>query len=275
MNEMFKELEQLGINLKEEIHLYNKPENKKNKPVVKPKIVKEVVYQRKMECPVCDSVFMTSSVRASRIRFIDTELDLRPLYEGFDPIPYDVVSCPMCGYAHLNKYFKNITDIKKDKIKDKISINFIGKDYSLEYTYEDAIERYKLALFNCIVGLDSVGIKAYLALKISWLYRGYIEKLEEDSSDNHALKRELKKMEKQFSQNAYDGFAIAYENETFPIAGIERNNIEYLIAELARRNSEFAEAKKWLSRVIVRQNSKRLNNKIFEVKELIMKSVDY
>lgn len=274
MKNMFKELEDLGIKLDSDFSVYNKPKEKSKKAkLYNHNVVIEAVYQRKVVCPVCDTTFLTSSVRAGRVRFVDTELDLRPVYEGFDPVIYDVVACPMCGYAHLNKYFKIISDTKIGKVKNNISYKFQGKEYPMEYTYDDALERYKLALMNCIVCGDTNGVRAYLCLKISWIYRGYRELLKEEGSTDYNKINELVQLERQFAKNAYDGFLIAYENESFPIVGIEQNNIEYLLAELLRRQGEFAEAKKWLSRVIIKKNSKRLSAKIYDVKELINNNI--
>lgn len=272
MEHLFKELEELGIHTDMDIKIYNKVEKKPKKPVINPELVKEIVYQRKVTCPVCDTEFMTTSVRAGRIRFVDTELDLRPIYKSFDPVPYDVVACPMCGYAHLNKYFSKISDIKIGKVKEQIAVQFKGKHYPMVYTYQDGIERYKLALLNCVVGLDNNGMKAYLCLKISWLYRGYRLKLEAEETYEASKIFGLRELEREFSAYAYEGFVRAYEHESFPVMGIEQNSLEYLLAELARRQGDFKNAKKWLSRVIGKQNTKRFNDKIFEVKEKISNS---
>ena len=44
------------------------------------------------------------------------------------------------------------------------------------YSYEKAIERYKLALYNTLVKKGKNSEKAYECLKISWLYRGDVYK---------------------------------------------------------------------------------------------------
>lgn len=275
VDNLFKDLESMGITGGDRIDLFP-DESKKEKPKVLKKVVNtsDIVYERSINCPACGKSFKTTSIRSGRVRFVDTDLDLRPIYSGFDPIPYDVVVCNHCGYAGLNKYFQSLSEFKAKNIKAEISANYKGKVYPEILSYELAIERYKLALFNSAVGHDANGTKAYLCLKISWLYRGWRLELAEEESEDKDLYKNLMIQEILFVKNAYEGFLIAYENEDFPIMSIDQGSMEYLIAELARRLGKFAEARKWLSRVIQRKNTnKRLHEKIFEVKDLINKEI--
>ncbi len=280
MDNLFKDLEGMGITGVENVSIFANESKKEKAKALRNEISSsDVVYERSVNCPVCNHSFKTTSIRAGRIRFIDTELDLRPVYNGFDPIPYDVVVCQHCGYAGLNKYYQRVSEFKAKNIKAKISAHYKGKVYPKILSYEEAIERYKLALFNSVVGNDSNGTKAYLCLKISWLYRGWKLSLSEDDINEDdievkAIMKDLMTQEVTFIKNAYDGFLIAYENETFPIMGINQGSMEYLIAELARRQGKFDEARKWLSRVIQRKSSnKRLHQKIYDVKVLINKEI--
>lgn len=268
MDDLFKELESMGIK-SEKTSIFNKTAAEPAVRKINPNLAKEVVYQRKVGCPVCGTTFMTSSVRAGRIRFMDSEADLRPVYSGFDPVVYDVVVCSSCGYAHLNKYFKTVSDYKINQIKHKISSSYKSKQYDRVYSYKDGIERYKLALFNSIEGGDLDGMRAFLCLKISWLYRGYWEQMKSELSKEFSKIKELKDQEKIFSGYALEGFLIAFNNEPYPIVGLDQNTLEYLIAELYRRQGKLSEARKWLSRVVGKTNSKRLNEKIDVLRELL------
>lgn len=269
---LFKDLECMGITDGESVRLF--VDDTKDKHIKAENIIhtSDILYERKITCPVCNTYFKTTSIRAGRVRFVDTELDLRPVYSGFDPIPYDVVVCSHCGYAGLNKYFQKVSEFKAKSIKVKISPYYKAKVYPMVLSYEEAIERYELALYNSALGKDSNGVKAYLCLKISWLYRGWRNKLIEEESEDSLLIQNLYNKESLFSKNALQGFILAYENEAFPIMSIDQATMEYLIAELARRQGDFREARKWLSRVIQGENvNKRLHQKIFDVKELIHK----
>jgi len=282
MDELFKDLETLGISNFEDVSLFADDILKEEEieKVLKDSISSQIVYQRKIRCALCGKESLTSSVRAGRIRFTDTDLDFRPLYDGFDPILYDVVVCPHCGYAALNKYFSRLSELKAKHVRQKISATYRGKEYPVILDYDMAIERYKLALLNSAIGHDTNGLKAYICLKIAWLYRGLLierknkTRVDRLSSEDQVTWKEFNQglLDKElvFIKNACDGFKIAYETEDFPIMGIDQGSVEYLIAELSRRLGDFYESKKWLSRVIQRQNSnKRLYNKIVEVKKRV------
>ena len=287
MDDLFKELQELGIKDLGDVELFKKKESKAKQPHTKSvdsmnKL--DYVYQKKMKCPVCSKEFMTSLVRTSKLRFKDSEMDLRPVYIGFDPLPYDVLVCTSCGYASSSKTFLSISDAKAKKVKINIGDAYSGKSYSLIYDYPTALERYKLALLTAMVSDQSNGVKAYLCLKISWLYRAYKEELEGDRikriEENQSVDDLVKKIsevalqEQVFSEKAYEGFKIAYSNENSSNFGFDEATLEYLLGELARRSGDLAEAKRWISRCIGHKDlSKRLKEKIYDLKELMLQEL--
>lgn len=278
MDNLFKDLESLGLDQIEDQDIY-KEELPVKKVQKKKSLAHDILYQRSVDCPCCQKSFKVTSIRSGRIRFRDSDLDLRPRYNSFDPIPYDVIVCPHCGYAALNKYFMKASSAKIELVQAKVSKNYRGKEYPMVLIYEDAIERYKLALYCSTIGLDSLGMKAYLCLKISWLYRGWYEELqkvqEEDKEQDEdtAVEAKMKQLQMQelvFTEKAHEGFIKAYEKEAFPIMGIDAISFEFLLAELSRRLGDIDSAKRWLGRVLMHKNiSKRMGNKIYEIKELI------
>ena len=273
MDNIFKDLEELGFKNVSDTDLFTEKKEKK-KEITKEnddKIKKQTfIYQRKVECPICMHSFSSSTVRTGRIRFQGTELDLRPLYIGFDPLPYDVIVCNYCGYAAMNKNFKNVSDRKRKAVIENITRNYIGHKYNEILSYEEAVERYKLVLLNSAVGGDSNGIKAFICLKISWLYRGWQEQIQGMEHPDEAMLKKLRTYEIVFVEKAFEGFKISYSTETLPIMGIDDTTMEYLIAELARRLGDVKTAKRWLGRVIGHKNlSQRLRDKVYDAKELI------
>ena len=87
--------------------------------------------------------------------------------------------------------------MQRKLLKENIAQKFKGLPPSGEiYTYEDAILRYKLALYSSIVKKSRLSERAYLCLKLSWLYRGKREAL--NSSDPMYAKKaeELEKVKK-------------------------------------------------------------------------------
>ena len=79
----------------------------------------------------------------------------------------------------MNRYFEHVTSGQIKLIKEQVCANFkpTGSDEPAVLDYDQAIERYKLALFNTIVKKGKTSEKAYSCLKLSWLYRGKAEEL--------------------------------------------------------------------------------------------------
>ena len=126
-------------------------------------------------------------MKTGKARLLGTDQDLRAKYEGIDAVKYDVILCPHCGYAALNRYFNNITKVYAKLIKENISSKVQLHTYDDDiYTYEEAIERYKLCLANAVVKRTHASEKAYICLKSGWLMRGYHEYLEESGDTDMA-----------------------------------------------------------------------------------------
>lgn len=182
---IFSGLKSLGLGNMEEMDLFEEP--KKEEAKAKAAAVaparpqeKDLIYDRSFVCPVCDSHFTAKIMKSSKARLLGTDQDLRARYEGIDAVKYDVVMCPVCAYAALIRFFTSVTSSQARLIREKISQKVTLTEYVEEtYSYEQAMERYKLALVNAVVKRSKASEKAYICLKTAWLLRGYGESLRE------------------------------------------------------------------------------------------------
>lgn len=83
----------------------------------------------------------------------------------------------------------------------EIAPNFKLEPYPKEPTIDDAIDRYKLALLNAIRRRCKEGEKAYICMKLTWLYRMKGSELEN---------------EKKFTTLTVQGFNVSYTKESEP-----------------------------------------------------------
>ena len=117
----------------------------------------EYLFDKNVECPVCDSTFRTRVVKTGRVRRLESDFDLRPRHPDVDTIKYDVVSCPYCGYTALNRFFTDLTRGQKMLIREGVCSKFHPAENGDEekkitpYSYDKAIDRYKLAFYNALV----------------------------------------------------------------------------------------------------------------------------
>ena len=204
---------------------------------------------------------------------IGSDTDLRPRYEGINPIKYDVIMCPHCGYAGLERYFKTLTQVQKGWIKEKIGSAYTRREEKETFAYEDAFLRYKMALLSSMTKQAYDSEKAYICLKTAWLLRGWRESLAEKGLA--AACEKLEKQENEFLKNAKVGFEQANLKEDYPLCGMDESTVDYLIAALSAHFEEYEAAMKLLSGVIAsRSAGVRVKDRARDLKDEIMSKMN-
>ncbi|MFL0246508.1 DUF2225 domain-containing protein [Candidatus Clostridium stratigraminis] len=235
-DKIFSGLEDLGFDDISDVSLYNtkKEKEKEQKAEKKDDDPKNHLYDVTVTCPVCENVFQARTVKSSSYRRLKSDSDLHVRYSLINPYFYEVYLCNVCGYAAMKQDFHKIRDSQKELIQNKIAPKWQGRRYPEVYDNDIAIERYKLSLLNNVVMGAKTSKKALNCLRIAWMYR-----LKEDDEN-----------EQLFLKQALEGFNEAYLNEDFPICGMDKFTMMYLIGELCRRTSDLDEANLWFSKLI-------------------------
>lgn len=272
-------LKSLGLDKLEGLEIYEDEEKKglklQKKAEAKAPVVleeKDLIYDKVFTCAVCDKEFSSKIMKTGKAKLIATDIDLHYRYENIDAIKYDVVTCPKCGYSALLRYFPMTTSAQAKLIKanvyGKVKLTPISGE---TYTYEDMLERYKLALVCSIVKRAKDSEKAYVCLKNAWLLRGYAEELELKNELTEEQRQEMKSQELEYIQNALDGFINAVQRESFPICGMDVLTIDYLIAALAFQvNKDEIAAKKVAEILVSNAANERVKNRARELKRMIL-----
>lgn len=250
-----------------------KEEGKKAEPVKVEE--KDLIYDRNFECPVCDTKFACKIVKTGKAKLIQTDMDLRPKYDGIDVVKYDVVVCPSCGNSAVSRYFVGLTSMQSKLIKENITRNVQLRSYDGEtYSYEEAMERYQLALACAIVKKAKASEKAYVCLKSAWLLRGQAESLDSAAEGYEEKKAELEAGEMEFLKNAYEGFIEARQSEQFPICGMDESTVDYLLAVLAYKFKQFDVASRMVASLITSASANaRTKDKARDLKDLILEEI--
>ena len=275
MANIFSGLEEFGLGGLSNMDIYETKDNesgKKSGENEKPAFSEEDnIFDKTYTCPVCDNEFKTKTVKSGKVKLLSLDTDLRPLYENMDPLKYDAIVCPTCGFAALNRFFKYLSSAQSNLIKTNISANFRGlKETGNIFTYDDAISRHKLALVNAIVKKSKISERAYTCLKTAWVIRGKSENLPQDFPNYKQAIEELRIEEEDFLSKAYAGFGEAFSKEDFPMCGMDETTITLLMAELARKIGKYDEAGRWISRVLISKDAnERIKQKAREIKDMI------
>lgn len=275
-------LEKFGLDQMDTEHIFEdeKKEEKvaQEKPVVKVEVhsEKKFLLEKSIRCPVCDLVFKTKMVKTGRVKRLEPDFDLRPRFQYIDTNKYDVASCPKCGYTAMNRYFSHLSSgqikMLDEGVRRKFKpTNLVDPD---EYTYDEAIERYKLALYNTLVKKGKASEKAFECLKISWLYRGKVEELMASSDTDAKEMEETQKEEMLYYTQAYDGFLKAIASETFPMCGMEESTINLLVGSMASRLKKYDVASRFVSLVLTSHAAGRsAKERAMDLKEEIIKQL--
>lgn len=269
---IFSGLKELGLGDLENSELFAE-EEKAEQQVAEPAQPEETdyIYDKSFTCPVCDTQFTSRVMKTGKAKLVSMDLDLRPRYVGIDATKYDVELCPHCKYAALTRYFTAMTSgqihLIKEQISDKVKLQPHSEDY---YTYEEAMERYKIALVCAMVKKAKNSEKAYICLKSAWLLRGYAEELESKRQLLPQQREELGRQEQEYLQNAFKGFVEAQKSERYPMCGMDEYTMDYLTAALAYEIGELDTASQYVSRLLASMANNRVKDKARDLKELIV-----
>ncbi len=271
-------LEQFGLSNLENMDVYEAP--KKEEKGVDGKSEQTVqeqdfLFDKSFKCPICDKEFKARTVRIGKAKLAGSDLDLRPRYEQIDLLKYDIILCPHCGYAALSRFFKFVTAPQAKNIKKTISATFKPQKETKEiYTYDEALERYKLTLANAIVKQTRASEKAYICLKTAWLLRGKAEHLDKNLPDYEEQKKQCEEEENEFLRNALEGFLAARQTEAFPMCGMDEPTVDYLIAVTAMRFEQYDVSSRLITGILQSPTANpRMKDKARDIKEMLMKKI--
>ncbi|MDR0272150.1 MAG: DUF2225 domain-containing protein [Clostridiales bacterium] len=227
---------------------------------VAPFNIDDYVYEKKFRCPVCEQTFTCDVVKESKIKVQSIEFDLRPICVPVDPLYYGIVVCNTCGYSAVNRVFDKIMKKQAEKIIGEIAPNFVYRSYPKEPEIDMVIDRYKLALLNAVVKQAKDGEKAYICMKLTWLYR---------------IKGNEHENELKFAKLTVSGFNNALAKEYCPILGLEEGTILCLLGAFQMTLGDNASALKILSSVITSNRvSHRLKDRARDLKsEMLSKQL--
>lgn len=269
-------LDSLGLGNLSDLEVYGNKDNK-IQAVVSEKEAKiarelneaEMLFNKSYVCPVCDNNFKSLTVKSGKTRILSTDIDLRPCFDGIEPLKYEPVVCEKCGFASTARYFGPLPSVHRKMILENISVNYKSHGYGdTTYSYEEALERYKLVLANTVVKHGKASEKAYTCLKAGWLVRSYIEELNKETVKDDGLIQNMSSLEKEFMTNAYEGYMTAVLEEKFPMCGMDEQTVNYLLAALAMSLEHYDVCGKLVSEIIVSKSANsRIKDKARDLKQ--------
>ena len=217
--------------------------------------LKDLLYDKSYTCPLCGKEFTSKTIRVGKNQVVSVDSDLYAHYSLINPLLYDIILCPHCGYSTFSKAWGVLLSKQKDWLNAFLSTT-TPNNYSEFITPEEAILKHKLALLISIKKKSKISEQAYLALHIAWLYR------ELKDTANEAI----------FLERSLDGFIESFSKETYPLYGIDEITMMYMISDIAFRLNKFDLCKQYLSLVLTSSTSSaRIKDRALDLKAKLHK----
>lgn len=204
------------------------------------------IYNTHAKCPVCESEFEYTKVRMKAIRLIRQDSDFCPWYEGENPVFYEAVICPECGFGSHITTIDKINRIEKAKVRERITPKWHKRSFSGKRDIDRAIEAFKIVLVNLVERDAPASEIAKISLRIAWLFRYKEDQESEKTYLDHALKY----------------YKNAFQKEDLSSGGSDTYTLLFIIGELSRRLGHTEESMQWFSRLVQSSSDPAQKDKI-------------
>lgn len=237
----------------DEVSFYNSmlfPKEHKKHTIIRPEEFDNYVYPQTYTCPYCNQTFDDFTPLSSKLVLKgDLSCNMRRIYQSFDPIWYEVITCPHCYFSALESGFTSEEKVKKEMISDQLDL--IKMNLELRFQEPRDIEQvfasHYLALI-CSNGFDKKKqIDAKLWLSLSWLYS--------DINDE--------KMERFAAEKALEYTDIYYSECDLSLEA--RQVALMILGTLARKLRNYNDAILYLSKAIAVPTGKSVYKRLIEL----------
>ena len=213
----------------------------------RPAVEKFTVVTSK-RCPICERTFRVVKPKM-RLNVEKRDLDYCVHYKDFDPYLYTIFACEHCGFAAEEKKFSAAIPNKvKSTLREFLTENDMSLPFIEDRTPEDALNFFELAILFSELTDQSKGRQALLKQNAAWLCRC------EGLTDR----------EHEFMEKAAEDFAVALDNERWPINGITLEMGMYLCAAIHFMLNDYNKATLWLGKIMNNSTLRTSAPKLFE-----------
>lgn len=217
--------------------------------------LQDILYDKTYECPICHNTFTSKAIRTGKNQVLSTDLDLYTHYTIANPLFYDAILCPECGYCSLAKSFNSLLPMQVKWLREQVSTKYKKQTFNTYTTLKEAILKHQLALVSSIIKKAKIGEQAYLCLHIAWLFRDLENPIQE----------------KIYLKKAVDGLKKALETENFPLFNLDALTTSYIIAAISYNLEDYSTAKAYLNDVVL-NGSGKLKDRALTLKQLLLEA---
>lgn len=226
-------------------------------PVAEPETYKNFVTHMKKTCPVCKkaievSIQMPYKEKPARV----ADSDMRRYIVDFEPLWYNILTCPSCYFSMLDDVFSNTEILMLRDIDKKLGLIRAGLqlDFKGAKTLDMVFATYYIALECSGYYINFKQLQARLWLELSWLYD-----IAGDSAMNVFA-----------TEKALTAYTRMYEECKMSVEA--EQSCCLVLGTLCERLGKFEEGVQYLFKVKMQKQGNRIyiqnaDNKIYEIRE--------
>lgn len=226
------------------------PKDHRTNYSIRPNEYEQYIYKQNYTCPYCHNEFDDYTILSSKLIMKDElKCDLRRKYQSFEPLWYEVLTCPHCYFSAYESIFTNTVKINKNSIANNLEIIHSGLNLNFEEPkkMDQVFTSYYLALMCTDAFENKKQLEARLWLSLYRLYG--------DIGDSH--------MEKYAAEKAYETTQNYYSECN--LSNDARQTILMTLGTLARKLGNTNDAILCLSNAVREQPSKTVYRRLIEI----------
>ncbi len=217
----------------------------------------DYLLSRQVTCPICEHSFYAPHPRLTKARVVFTDGDLRKRYQDFEPLWYNILTCPQCYYSNYHTNFGNIHPKLKPKISELLISHIPNHkiDFKATLDINDLFTKYYLAIL-CSVEKRMLDLKlGKLWMNVAWLYK--------DVRDEAMFEYAYKK--------AFENYYQGYIRSSVELRAEDEQRLGIILGEYYYLHNQPEEARKFFFDVgRAKDGNKQLaimaQNRIFDIK---------
>ncbi|KAB2954318.1 DUF2225 domain-containing protein [Heliorestis acidaminivorans] len=200
--------------------------------------VEGAFFTQEKTCPICRQIFQATRVRSSFIRIRERKADFMIIYDGVNPIHYQIFVCPSCYYASQENNFDSPYGDTSKVARELFLLRQQEPNFLGVRSLPVVLRAFELAIRTAQISQAPASVSASLYLKCAWLAR----EMQDETRSLVFIKESLKLYEK------------AYASER-SVGKMSSSTLSYLIGELYRQIGTYDEAIRWFSRTVMQSSA--------------------
>ncbi len=229
-----------------------------------------LLFDKTYSCPVCGSEFTARTLHSSKAARVRRDVDLRVRYKNIDPLKYRVIECAGCGYAAFDTDFLSTSKHELAAIRQQQQQSggkiILGGEAVIGYGKDFML--YRSALRWSMIKHAQNSERANIFLHTAWLLRGWREANAKEGPEETGPatgENELK-----YLKYALTYFEQARLKEDYPVRGMDRPSLDYLMAALCYETGDRKNALRYLGAVFTdREANRQIKNMARDLKEML------